>query len=775
MFDYLTDLNKAQYEAVVNTDGPALVIAGAGSGKTRVLTYRIAHLLKNGVRPGSILALTFTNKAAREMKERIAGVVGENISRYLWMGTFHSVFARILRIEHEMTGYPANYTIFDAADSKNLIKTVIKNFKLDEKIYKPGVVASRISIAKNNLVTPALYAQSSEIKNIDQRMQMPLISEIYREYAKRCFLSGAMDFDDLLLKTNILFRDHPVVLEKYQKHYSYLLVDEYQDTNFAQYLIVKKLADRHKNICVVGDDAQSIYSFRGARIENILSFQSDYPNHRIFKLEQNYRSTRTIVNAANSVIAKNKRQIPKKVFSEKETGGLIKVISALTDNEEGFLVTQEIVETQLRDHYKNLDYAILYRTNAQSRIFEEALRKRNIPYKIYGGLSFYQRKEIKDLIAYFRIIINPWDNEALKRIINFPARGIGQTTLTKLENVAVAEETSIWKIIEQLPGQNNAELNKGTILKIVSFFEMIQGFTQLVNEKDSYEAARTIAESTGILKELGNDKSPEGVSRIDNIQELLNGIREFSLNAREEGRSDKLADFLEEVSLLTDQDMEKDEDRDKVTLMTVHSAKGLEFKNVFVVGLEENLFPSAQAHEKRTPEAIEEERRLFYVALTRAKENAWLSFASQRYRWGKLDFCNPSRFLTEVDNHYLDGYNSITKMKPDEKSYNDNYNKPGTYEKNQTERDYTIPKPFRRDVLINKINTNNRSAQDEEEFIGDDPENIVQGMTVMHQRFGTGKVLKVEGTPPDKKAFVFFHNAGNKQLLLKFAKLKIIG
>ena len=439
--NYLENLNKAQREAVISTEGPALIIAGAGSGKTRVLTYRIAHLLKQGVKPSTILALTFTNKAAREMKERIAEVAGEKISRYLWMGTFHSIFSRILRAEHEIIGFPSNFTILDASDSKNLIKSIIKSLQLDDKTYKPGSVASRISMAKNNLITPDYYAQNTEIRQTDKSMRMPYISEIYKEYVKRCRLSGTMDFDDLLLKTNLLFRDYPEVLDKYRQRFNYILVDEYQDTNFSQYLIIKKLAAVHQNLCVVGDDAQSIYSFRGARIENILSFQSDYPDHKIFKLEQNYRSTQMIVNAANSIIARNKRQIPKTVFSEKEPGKTIKVISALTDNEEGFLVAQEIAETQLRNHYKNQDYAILYRTNAQSRIFEEALRKRNIPYKIYGGLSFYQRKEIKDLLAYFRLVVNPWDNEALKRIINYPARGIGQVTLSKLETAAVNAET----------------------------------------------------------------------------------------------------------------------------------------------------------------------------------------------------------------------------------------------------------------------------------------------------------------------------------------------
>ena len=773
MLDYLKELNKVQHEAVIRTEGPALIIAGAGSGKTRVLTYRIAHLLKQGVRPSTILALTFTNKAAREMKDRIAAVAGEKMTRYLWMGTFHSIFARILRTESEILGYPSNFTIYDSADSKSLIKTIIKSLGLDDKIYKPNVVAGRISKAKNNLITPNVYANNAEIRLVDKNMRMPAISEIYREYVKRSFLSGAMDFDDLLLKTNLLFRDHPEVLEKYLERFDYVLVDEYQDTNYAQYLIVKKLASKNKNICVVGDDAQSIYSFRGARIENILNFKTDYPEHKIFKLEQNYRSTQTIVNAANSIISKNKKQIPKKVFSEKEKGKPIKVFSALTDNEEGFMVVQEITETQLRDHYKNADYAILYRTNAQSRIFEEALRKRNIPYKIYGGLSFYQRKEIKDLLAYFRLTINPADNEALKRIINFPARGIGATTLLKLETAAVNNDTSIWKIVEKLSAGNEIGLNKGTVTKVSKFVSVIQKYQALSEENDAFNTAKTIAEDSGILVELHNDKSPEGVSRYDNIQELLNGIQEFSLNSLETGEPAKLANYLEDVALLTDQDNEKDEDRDKVTLMTVHSAKGLEFKNVFVVGMEENLFPSQRQGEKQTQDALEEERRLFYVALTRAKENVWFTYANQRYRWGNLDFCSPSRFLEELDPAFLDQANSQGFQQKSRSRSRDsfntetstrNYHKPITSPRLKSIREQNI---FGKKLVSLRDNSNQTS------FTGDDPTKIQSGMVVEHQRFGEGKVLKIEGEMPNIKATIYFHSSGQKQLLLKFAKLKI--
>jgi DNA helicase II / ATP-dependent DNA helicase PcrA len=775
--DYMGELNQAQYEAVISAEGPALIIAGAGSGKTRVLTYRIAHLLQRGIRPYTILALTFTNKAAREMKERIASVVGEDTARYLWMGTFHSIFSRILRIEHETTGFPSNFTIFDAGDSKSLIKTIIKSFQLDDKTYKPGVVAARISLAKNNLITPSDYARNDEAIQTDRSIKMPAILEIYKEYTKRCRLSGAMDFDDLLLKTFLLFRDHSGILEKYRQQFLYVLVDEYQDTNYAQYRIIKMLVppdEEPRNICVVGDDAQSIYSFRGARIENILSFRSDYPGFKIFKLEQNYRSTQTIVNAANSIIAKNKRQIPKKVFSENPSGKTIGVIAALTDNEEGFLVAQEIVETQLRDHYKNQDYAILYRTNAQSRIFEEALRKKNIPYKIYGGISFYQRKEIRDLLAYFRLIINPRDNEALKRIINYPARGIGQTTVAKLETAAANAETSIRDIIDGLPEQNPAELNKGIITKVKKFMATLQNLAHSIAGTDACTAAEAIATQTGMMDELYNDKSPEGISRRENIQELINAIKVFSENAREEGRPGELENFMEEVALITDQDTEKKEDRDKVTLMTIHSAKGLEFKNVFVAGLEEKLFPSPQAEEKKTPDAIEEERRLFYVALTRAKENAWFSYARQRYRWGTLEPCTPSRFLLEMDEKYLNEMNGNRKESlPSGQPLINPRNRmtgPGRHPSSSLRKQHAGQRPWLQEVIRKK---NEEQSTDNRESTS--PDKIIQGMMVEHQRFGTGKVLKVEGPATDRKATVFFQNMGQKQLLLKFAKLRVIG
>jgi DNA helicase-2/ATP-dependent DNA helicase PcrA len=600
---------------------------------------------------------------------------------------------------------------------------------------------------------------------------MPLISLIYKEYAKRCFLAGAMDFDDLLMKTNALFRNHPEILAKYQRIFEYILVDEYQDTNHSQYMIIKKLASTHNNICVVGDDAQSIYSFRGARIENILNFQKDYPTHKVFKLEQNYRSTQTIVDAANSVIAKNKRQIRKNVFSEKEKGALIKVMSAITDNEEGYLVSNEIIETRMRDHFQFSDYAILYRTNAQSRIFEESLRKRNIPYKIYGGLSFYQRKEIKDLLSYFRMVINPKDNEAFKRIINYPARGIGQTTLTKLEQFAGQNNLCIWEFATNIP-LLLSEFNKGTAAKINDFTKLIEVFREKLETQNAFELATEIATRSEIMKDMYKDQTPEGVSRFENIQELLNGIQEFSISAREEGTSDKLNNYMEDVALLTDQDNEKAEDFDHVTLMTIHSAKGLEFKNVFIVGVEENLFPSNQMGQK-TLEDLEEERRLFYVALTRAEQNAYLSYARQRYKWGKLDFCDKSRFIDEIDPQYLN-----MPIEKDPIFYNDNQ-----------DISFAAPKPRPQNTVIagfrsstsamqpdiqQKLSKLREAKNETEAFEYSNPEEIQAGMLVEHQRFGRGKVLQMEGKMPDIQATVFFQNAGKKQLLLKFAKLRII-
>jgi len=766
--NYLESLNIAQREAVINTEGASLVIAGAGSGKTRVLTYRIAHLLKNGIPPSAILALTFTNKAAREMKERIANEVGIDVSRHLWMGTFHSVFSKILRAEAATIGYPSTFTIYDSQDSKSLIKSIIKSLNLEDATYKPGVILSRISTAKNNLITPVAYHQNAQQKEADHAARIPRAGEIYLEYSKRCKNAGAMDFDDLLLITNILFKNYPEILAKYQHIFRYILVDEYQDTNFSQYLIVKRLAETHHNICVVGDDAQSIYSFRGARIENILNFKNDYPGFATYKLEQNYRSTQVIVDAANSLIAKNKHQLQKTVFSENAKGERIKVLTAMNEHEEGYLVANEIFDHRMQEHDSFSDFAILYRTNAQSRVFEEILRKRNIPYKIYGGLSFYQRKEIKDILSYFRLIINSRDDESFKRIINYPARGIGSTTLNKLEDAAGTSGCSIWEVATYPEKMLLAGLNAGTIKKISSFTQLISKFSNQFATTEAYEMANKIASESGILTELYQDKSPENLSRYENTQELLNAIRDFSLAAKEEGRPDGLQIFMEDVALLTDQDNDKEGDTDKVTLMTVHSSKGLEFKNVFIVGLEENLFPSGFSGTLTLSE-LEEERRLFYVALTRSENQAWLSFAQQRFRWGKPEFCNPSRFIGEIDHQYLDVQNSrsIPQFRNQELR-----EEKGNQHLQRDETRYTPPR--RTDVPGQRMQiAKSVLPSSSEPFVSDSPEKIRLGMFVEHERFGRGKVLNIEGKMPDLKAKVFFPNAGEKNLLLKFAKLKI--
>jgi DNA helicase II / ATP-dependent DNA helicase PcrA len=772
-YPYLQGLNQAQREAVENVAGPSLVIAGAGSGKTRVLTYRIAHLLRMGNAPSGILALTFTNKAAREMKERIASVMGNDIARYLWMGTFHAIFAKILRVESEAIGYPSTFTIYDTSDSKSLIRSIIKDMQLSDKEYKPGTVMNRISAAKNNLVTASNYAQNQQIIEYDRSIRMPKIADIYKEYSRRCRVAGAMDFDDLLLNTNLLLHQHPAILQKYQEKFRYILVDEYQDTNFSQYLIVKKLADRYKNICVVGDDAQSIYSFRGARIENILNFRNDYPGYQTFKLEQNYRSTQNIVNAANSIIRQNKRQIHKEVFSENEQGASIKVLQAITDQEEGQQVVDTLNMHRLTAHDQFSDYAILYRTNAQSRIFEEQLRRQNIPYKIYGGLSFYQRKEIKDMLSYLRLTINSADNEALKRIINYPARGIGETTLTKLEQIANAHDASIWEVASQ-PERFNTTLNKGTLSKIGGFIELINSFKAQLILSSAYEVALMVARQTGILEDLYRDKTPENLSKFENVQELLNAIQDFSLNAREEGMPDRLENYLEDVALLTDQDTDKEEDRNKVTLMTVHSAKGLEFKNVFIVGMEEKLFPSNFGG-VMTLESIEEERRLFYVALTRAMKNAWISYARQRYSYGQLNFSEPSRFIGELDERYLE--------LPSNQNMPSFLNTPETYSRpfnrrNEEQNRYSPPqRPSTGQPASPQLNqrlSKLQQAYARPAFEADDPELITIGCEVEHQRFGRGKVIQLEGDAANKKATVVFQNSVQKQLLLKFARLKVI-
>jgi DNA helicase-2/ATP-dependent DNA helicase PcrA len=758
-------LNPEQKKAVENYNGPGLIIAGAGSGKTRVLTSRIAYLISQGISPVNILALTFTNKAANEMRERIAGMIGENTARYLNMGTFHSIFAKILRMEAEKLNYTSSFTIYDSPDSKNLIRTIIKDLKLDKETYKPGAVLGRISKAKNNLITPKAYKNNKDLLENDKIAKQPFIFRIYEQYALRCKQANAMDFDDLLLNINILFRDFPDVAEKYQNRFQYILVDEYQDTNISQYLILKKLSQKHKNLTVVGDDAQSIYAFRGAKIENILNFRNDYPNYKLFKLEQNYRSTKNIVNAANSIIKKNINQIQKNVFSEKDAGSKIKIIKANTDVEEGYKVVSEIFDLEYNKSYKHSDFAILYRTNQQSRIFEEALRKRNIPYKIYGGTSFYQRKEIKDIISYLRLIINPDDNEALKRIINYPKRGIGNTTIEKLETLATSQNTSIWKIITKLP-ETNPGLNTATINKILLFATFITEMSLKNNELDASEITQKIATESGILKDLYKDKSPEGVSRYENIKELLNGVKEFVEQTQHEQEIDRvpLSLYLENVALITDLD-ENDKDKtDKISLMTIHAAKGLEFKNVFIVGVEEELFPSFMSISSQKD--LEEERRLFYVALTRAEENAFISYSLSRRKWGKFSISNPSRFISEINPEFIDNpgsnkFTSFEKTKQQESIY-DNFNQKTSGFSN-----------------FKKKNTNfgsfgNKKTTAFKNFKSDDGKNITTGMQVEHARFGIGKVLAVEGLWPDTKALVDFDKAGKRNLLLKFAKLKII-
>lgn len=770
MQNYLNQLNKAQKEAVINTKGPSLIIAGAGSGKTRVLTYRIAHLLENGVKPWRILALTFTNKAAKEMKERIAGLIGEDKVKSLWMGTFHSVFAKFLRKEAEILGYPSSFTIYDTQDTKSILKSIIKELQLDDKIYKPNSVYSRISSAKNNLITAAGYESNQEIKSNDEKSRRPELHRIYKIYAQRCFRAGAMDFDDLLLKTNILFRDNPKILKKYQQKFDYILVDEYQDTNFSQYLIINKLAELHKNVCVVGDDAQSIYSFRGAKIENILNFKNDYKDYKLFKLEQNYRSTKNIVEAANSVIDKNKERIKKKIFSKNEEGNKIKIIEALSDNEEGFVIADKVQQSVFTDGAKYSEHAILYRTNAQSRIFEEAFRRRKIPYKIYGGLSFYQRKEIKDLLAYFKVIVNKKDDESLKRIINYPKRGIGKTTIDKIESYANDNSISMWEVIGKLKGINIG-LNNRALNQIFVFVNMINDFTDKIQESDAFELGREIAQTSGILKDLFADKSQESLAKYENVQELLNGLKEFAETVVPE--ENKLNNYLESIALLTNEDNEKEEDKNKVTLMTIHSAKGLEFKNVYVVGLEEKLFPSEMS--SFSPKDLEEERRLFYVALTRAEKELVLSYAIQRYKWGQLYDCTPSRFIRDINPIYIDFFSAFQNNIQKETVQTDlfsNSNNRSSVKRSFKKREKKEEKPA--SVVKTNYNRKLKKIDKGSPSVSSDINKITEGVKVKHSRFGIGKVLQVEGEFPNTKALIEFSNAGKKNLLLKFAKLEIV-
>ncbi|MGO3805618.1 MAG: ATP-dependent helicase [Sphingobacterium sp.] len=756
--DFLAGLNPSQRAAVEQIKGPVMIVAGAGSGKTRVITYRVAHLIRQGIDPFNVLVLTFTNKAAKEMRERIMQVVGSE-AKNIWMGTFHSVFARILRVEAELIGYPKNFTIYDSDDTKSLIRSIIKEMSLDDKLYNANHVYGRISSAKNNLISAQEYNKNEAILAEDIANGRGQLGQIYMTYAQRCYRAGAMDFDDLLFKTNVLLNKHPDVLHKYQHQFKYLMVDEYQDTNFSQYLIVKRLAAVQENICVVGDDAQSIYAFRGANIQNILNFQKDYPDVKVFKLEQNYRSTKMIVNAANSIIEKNTNQLEKNVFSENEDGEKIKVKRAFSDNEEGKIVAEEIAQRRSREGSNYKDFAILYRTNAQSRSMEEALRKIGVPYKLHGGTSFYQRKEIKDLIAYFRLTFNPNDEEALKRVINYPRRGIGDTTVEKVMVAADQQNYRLWDVVSNVSNF----LDGRSASAVGNFGLMIQSFQALAKSKSAFETAMHIAQHSGLLKDLYEDKSVEGISRYENIQELLNGIKEFS--EREDIEEKGLDIFMQDIALLTNDDNDKDPNADTVSLMTIHSSKGLEFPNVFIVGLEENLFPSQLSLNSRSE--LEEERRLFYVAVTRAEKNLHLSYATSRYRWGSLNNCEPSRFLDELNPACLD----IDFQQRAASTSLDNgfQSERVTWQQKDTDT-YSKPKP----KVVKTTSILPKAHVPSENFAPSDTSGLQVGMEVEHERFGYGKVVSLEGNKPDIKATIFFKELGQKQLLLKFAKLRIV-
>ncbi|MCY2686736.1 ATP-dependent helicase [Salinimicrobium sp. TH3] len=773
MEKYLAELNDAQRAPVLQKDGAMIVIAGAGSGKTRVLTYRIAYLMSKGVDAFNILALTFTNKAAREMKTRIAKIVGNSEAKNLWMGTFHSIFAKMLRFEADKLGYPSNFTIYDTQDSQRLISAIIKEMGLDKDVYKYKQVYSRISSYKNSLITVKAYFQNPELMEADAMSKKPRLGEIYREYVDRCFKAGAMDFDDLLLKTNELLNRFPDVLHKYQNRFRYILVDEYQDTNHSQYLIVKALSDKFQNICVVGDDAQSIYAFRGANINNILNFQKDYDDVQMYRLEQNYRSSKNIVEAANSIIEKNKTRLEKVVWTANDDGPKIVVNRLLTDGEEGRFVAGSIFETRMENQMNNGDFAILYRTNAQSRAMEDALRKKDIPYRIYGGLSFYQRKEIKDVLSYLRLVINPKDEEALKRVINFPARGIGQTTVDRLTIAANHYKRSIYEVIENLD-KIDLKINKGTKNKLENFINMVKSF-QIMNETaDAFTLAETVAKKTGLLQELKKDGTPEGIAKIENIEELLNGIRDFVEGQKEiADATGSLTEFLEDVALATDMDKDSGDD-DRVALMTIHLAKGLEFPYVYIVGMEEDLFPSAMSMNTRSE--LEEERRLFYVALTRAEKKAFLTYTQSRYRWGKLVDAEPSRFIEEIDEKFLDFLipQDDYKYKPlidtdifgevDKSKFRQNKPVKGTPPPSHKPTDEQLRKLRK----LRPATTPETSAPSAEVI------KLEAGNEVEHMRFGKGKVLSIEGVGQDKKAEIDFETGGIKKLLLKFAKLKML-
>ncbi len=782
-FSYLNDLNDVQRQAVEYCDGPELVIASAGSGKTRVLTYKIAHLLNLGFQPWSIMALTFTNKAANVMKERIDKLIGEGSSKALWMGTFHSVFLRILRIEHEAIGFSNNFTIYDQSDSESLIKTIVKEMSLDDKVYKPSLVLGRISMAKSKLIAPGTYYSDKQVAKLDSVDNIPAVGKIYKTYAERLRTANAMDFDDILFFTFLLFKEHPDILKKYATRFQFLLVDEYQDTNFAQHAIVYQLTSVNRRLCVVGDDAQSIYSFRGASIGNILKFNEVYPDYKIFKLEQNYRSTQNIVNAANSVIAKNQYRIEKNAFSDNEDGKPISIYETASDQEEGYSVVNKIKLLHDNEHLDFNSFAILYRTNSQSRIFEEALRKNNLPYIIYGGLSFYKRKEIKDVIAYFRLVVNHDDEEAFKRIVNYPARGIGKTTLSKVIDCANYAQKSLWAVIDE-PQTYGLNVSKGTHAKLQEFKKMIDEFSLQAQKKNAYEVGREIIMNAGISKDLYSDMSEEGKTRQENLEELVSALNSFAQDKIEEGDPHlSLSDYLSEVSLMSDVDATDDEEKDSVKLMTVHSAKGLEFHTVFIVGMEEDLFPSKRSV---TPKEIEEERRLFYVAITRAEKYCFISYAKSRYRFGNIEFAVPSRFIHEIDSRYVskskgaaNGYTTKKKSTRFDSIFSSFEKKP-TYTTPRPDKEYpdvtpqpepsvpSAPKLKRVTPADNPFKSTTASHTESTES------NNIYGLSVgdriSHTRFGNGTVKKIEGTDENCKATVQFDNLGTKQLLLKFAK-----
>ncbi len=774
MSSFIDELNEAQKAPVIHKDGALMVIAGAGSGKTRVLTYRIAHLMNQGVDAFNILALTFTNKAAREMKTRIASIVGGSETKNLWMGTFHSVFAKLLRIEGDKLGFPSNFTIYDTQDSQRLIASIIKEMGLDKDIYKYKQVQNRISSYKNSLITVKAYFNDQDLVEADAMAKRPRMGEIYQNYVERCFKAGAMDFDDLLLRTNELLNRFPDVLMKYQDRFRYILVDEYQDTNHSQYLIVKALSDRYQNICVVGDDAQSIYSFRGANISNILNFQKDYKDAVMYRLEQNYRSTKNIVNAANSVIANNTKQLEKVVWTDNDDGPKIKIHRSITDAEEGRFVAGSIFENKMQEQLSNGDFTVLYRTNSQSRAIEDALRKRDIPYRIYGGLSFYQRKEIKDVLAYLRLVINPKDEEALKRIINFPTRGIGTTTVDKLVVAANHYGRSVFEVMENID-RIDLKINSGTKRKLHDFITMVKSF-QIMNEgADAFTLAEHVSKKTGLLLEYKKDGTPEGIAKMENIEELLNGIKDFVEGQKElADATGNISEFLEDVALATDLDNDAGDD-DRVALMTIHTAKGLEFPHVYIVGMEEDLFPSAMSMNTRSE--LEEERRLFYVAITRAEKQAYLTYTQNRYRWGKLVDAEPSRFIEEIDEKYVENLTPVTKTyqfksfvdndifgEVDKSKFRQNKPKAGTPpivgrpSENQLKR----LRKLKPDISSPVENTNTVDT------------NLIPGALVNHTRFGRGKVIKIEGVGSDKKAEIQFDKGDIKKLLLRFAKLEVI-